>query len=84
MGKRPIVVAPLPDRIVQRAILDVLQEATDLPHVQEVLATPTSVGGIRGRGVDTAIKLFDDRQLAGDRFVAGSDISGFFTRNTAR
>ena len=80
VGKRPIVVAPLPDRIVQRAILDVLQDAADLPRVQQVLATPTSVGGIRGRGVDTAIKLFDDRQLDGDRYVAGSDISGFFTK----
>jgi RNA-directed DNA polymerase len=79
-GKRPIVVAPLPDRIVQRAILDVLQKATDLPHVQEVLATPTSVGGIPGRGVDMAIKLFDGCQMNGDRFVAGSDISGFFTK----
>ena len=80
VGKRPIVVAPLPDRIVQRAILDVLQDAVDLPNVQEVLGTPTSVGGIKGRGVDTAIKLFDERHLAGDRFVAGSDISGFFTK----
>ncbi len=80
VGKRPIVVASITDRIVQRAILDVLQDATDLAGVQGVLATPTSVGGIRGRGVDTAIKLFDDRQLDGDRFVAGSDISGFFTK----
>lgn len=74
------MVASITDRIVQRAILDVLQDATDLAGVQAVLATPTSVGGIRGRGVDTAIKLFDDRQLNGDRFVAGSDISGFFTK----
>ncbi|MEO6389354.1 MAG: reverse transcriptase domain-containing protein [Croceibacterium sp.] len=79
-GKRPIVVAPLPDRIVQRAILDVLQDAVDLSRVHSVLSTPTSVGGIRGRGVDTAIELFDARILAGDRFVAGSDISGFFTK----
>lgn len=79
-GKRPIVVAPLADRIVQRAILDVLQDATELAAVQEVLATPTSIGGIRGRGVDCAIKLFDERYSAGDRYVAGSDISGFFTK----
>ena len=79
-GKRPIVVAPLEDRIVQRAILDVLQDATEIFAVQRVLQTPTSIGGIRGRGVDHAIRLFDERVKAGDRFVAGSDISGFFTK----
>jgi len=79
-GKRPIVIAPVEDRIVQRAILDVLQDATEISGLQEVLRTPTSIGGIRGRGVDCAIVLFDERIKAGDRFVAGSDISGFFTR----
>lgn len=79
-GKRPIVVAPLEDRIVQRAILDVLQEATEITGVQRVLRTPTSIGGIKGRGVDHAIAIFDERVKAGDRYVAGSDISGFFTK----
>ncbi|WP_164521707.1 reverse transcriptase domain-containing protein [Sphingomonas sp. ABOLE] len=80
VGKRPIVVAPLEDRIVQRAILDVLQDATEVAGVQRVLRTPTSIGGIKGRGVDHAIAIFDERVKAGDRFVAGSDISGFFTK----
>lgn len=79
-GKRPIVVAPLEDRIVQRAILDVLQEATEIAGVQRVLQTPSSIGGIKGRGVDHAIAIFDERVKAGDRYVAGSDISGFFTK----
>jgi retron-type reverse transcriptase len=79
-GKRPIVVAPLEDRIVQRAILDVLQDAVESPGVQRVLRTVTSVGGIRGRGVDHAIALFEERVREGDRYVAGSDISGFFTK----
>lgn len=79
-GKRPIVVAPLEDRIVQRAILDVLQDSLEISGVQRVLQTPTSIGGIRGRGVDHAIMLFDERVKAGDRFVAGSDIAGFFTK----
>lgn len=79
-GKRPIVVAPLQDRIVQRAILDVLQDATDMPRVKHVLATPTSIGGIRGRGVEDAIALFDKCHTDGARFVAGSDISAFFTK----
>lgn len=79
-GKRPIVVAPLEDRIVQRAILDVLQDATEIETVQRVLATRTSIGGIRGRGVDHAIKLFAERVEAGDKYVAGSDIAGFFQK----
>lgn len=80
IGKRPIVVAPLPDRIVQRAILDVLHDASNLVAVQSALETQTSIGGIRGRGVDHAIRLFDERYEAGARFVAGSDIAGFFTK----
>jgi hypothetical protein len=80
-GKRPLVVAPLADRIVQRAILDVLQDATELAGVQEVLATPTSIGGIRGRGVDHAIRLIEEARERGEAdFVAGSDIAQFFTQ----
>ena len=79
-GKRPIVVAPIEDRIVQRAILDVLQGADEIPSVQNILATKTSIGGIKGRGVDQAIALFAERVEAGDKFVSGSDISGFFQR----
>ena len=79
-GKRPLVVAPLEDRIVQRAILDVLQREARLPGVQRVLNSETSIGGIPGKGVDNAIELFQRRVEAGDCYVAGSDISGFFTR----
>lgn len=79
-GKRPIVVAPLEDRIVQRAILDVLQDAKEVADVQAVLNTKTSIGGIRGRGVDHAIALFAERVDAGDKYAAGSDISGFFQK----
>jgi len=79
-GKRPLVIAPMADRIVQRAILDVLQDAPDLPAVRQVLDTPTSIGGIKGRGVEMALDLIDERHVAGARFVAGSDIAGFFTK----
>jgi retron-type reverse transcriptase len=80
-GKRPLVIAPLEDRIVQRAILDVLQGSDDLPRVREILLTPTSIGGIPGRGVGHAISLIDIAQKAGNaNFVGGSDISGFFTK----
>lgn len=79
-GKRPIVVAPLPDRIVQRAILDVLQSESSSVGVQRVLSTPTSIGGIPGRVVDSAIDLFQARVDAGDKYIAGSDIKNFFTK----
>jgi retron-type reverse transcriptase len=79
-GKRPLVVAPIEDRIVQRAILDVLQGAAELQEVQAVLATRTSIGGIPGRGVDCAIELIDQAWSEGYRFAAGSDIKGFFTK----
>lgn len=80
-GKRPLVIAPIEDRIVQRAILDVLQDANGLSEVQSVLATPTSIGGIRGRGVEDAVTLIEQAHARGDgNFVAGSDISGFFTK----
>lgn len=80
-GKRPLVIAPLEDRIVQRAILDVLQDADDLPQIKSVLATPTSIGGIRGRGVEHAMELIEQAYEVGNAYyVAGSDISGFFTK----
>lgn len=79
-GKRPLVIAPLPDRIIQRAILDVLQQSPELTEVKAVLETPTSIGGIPGRGVDCAIKLIEEAWNSGCRFAAGSDIKGFFTK----
>ena len=79
-GKRPLVIAPLDDRIVQRAILEVLQAAPDMPSIRVVLETPTSIGGIRGRGVENALDLIDAAYAAGARHVAGSDIAGFFQK----
>ena len=48
---RPIVVSPISNRIVQRAILNILQSedtqvASRLGKIGEVLRTPTSVGGV--------------------------------------
>jgi retron-type reverse transcriptase len=79
-GKRGLVVAPLADRIVQRAALDVLQRH-DAPSIQSVLETPTSFGGIPGRGVADAIHMIERvRRDGGAVYLAGSDISGFFTK----
>ncbi|MBO9622703.1 MAG: RNA-dependent DNA polymerase [Sphingomonas sp.] len=89
---RPIVLAPVESRVVQRAILNVL---LDVPTLKPFVQTPYSFGGIRGeRGrkverlarsesisaVPAAIKAVLDEIGAGARFVASADIRSFFTR----
>lgn len=87
---RPIVLAPVESRIVQRAILNVLVEVEGLrPYVK----TTYSFGGIRsvrkrgeqGRAeevsaVPAAIKAVLDEIGHGARFIATADIRSFFTR----
>jgi RNA-directed DNA polymerase len=90
-GRRPIVLAPIENRIVRRAILDVLQgfgEQTDkardkwkgVEAVRRVLATTTSVGGIRNRGVPHGLALISDAVERGHCWFVRSDIRDFFTR----
>lgn len=75
---RPLVVAPIENRIVQRAILDTLQDK--VPAVQQVLDTPTSIGGVPGRGTDFAIELVTSAIRDGAHYYIRSDIAGFFTK----
>jgi RNA-directed DNA polymerase len=75
---RPLVVAPLDDRIIQRAILEVL--ITAVPAVREVMSTPTSIGGIPGRGVKSALNLVANAIARGASYYARSDIESFFTK----
>ena len=77
-GYRPLVVAPFEDRIIQRAILEVL--IAEVPAVKQVLSTPTSIGGIPGRGVKTALDLVANAIAQGATYYARSDIEGFFTK----
>lgn len=90
-GVRPLVMAPIANRVVRRAILEVLQgygEATDKPRrqwagvacVQEIMATLTSVGGIRKRGVPHGLALIDRAVRAGNHWFVRTDIQNFFTR----
>ncbi len=72
---RPIVISPVENRIVQRAILDIL---SDVAAVKAVLNTPTSVGGIEG--VDKAIALAVEAIRGGAKWFIRSDIPGFFTK----
>lgn len=75
---RPLVVAPLEDRIVQRAILDVMTD--DVPAVQKILSISTSVGGMRTRGVASAMKHIMNAIDDGSRYFLRSDIANFFTK----
>jgi len=89
---RPIVLAPVESRIVQRAILNVLLE---VPTLKPFIQTPYSFGGIRGErasqkdkvarsdsvsAVPAAIRAVLDEIGNGARFVASADIRSFFTR----
>tara|TARA_R110002073_G_scaffold205620_3_gene365412 strand:- start:378 stop:1673 length:1296 start_codon:yes stop_codon:yes gene_type:complete len=80
---RPVIVSPLENRIVQRAILDVLQCPPErlkaqLAPVSRVLETPTSVGGLPGKGVPEAVNLITGAIQAGATHYIRSDIKDFF------
>lgn len=87
---RPIVLAPVESRIVQRATLNVLVEVEAL---KRYIKTPYSFGGIRSsrqRGdqvradelsaVPAAIQAVLCEIGNGARFIASADIRSFFTR----
>ncbi len=79
---RPLVVAEVKSRIVQRAIHDVL---ASVPEIQKFVHTPYSFGGIRKRPNEvTAVPAAIQEVLRaignGCSFVIRSDIEKFFTR----
>jgi retron-type reverse transcriptase len=79
---RPLVVAPIESRIVQRAILDVL---LTVPAIKEKAVTPYSFGGVRKANEDdraavpAAIKAVLEAVGEGLTYVIKSDIAAFFT-----
>ena len=82
---RPIVVSPINNRIVQRAILNILQRedkrlACLLGEIGNALRTSTSVGGIPGRGVSYGINLVNHAIKDGATHYLRSDIREFFTK----
>ncbi|MCP5368103.1 MAG: hypothetical protein H6907_21270 [Hyphomicrobiales bacterium] len=84
-AKRPIVVSPINNRIVQRGILNVLQSENDkitplLGEIGNALRTRTSVGGIPKRGVAYGIKLIQEALRSGATYYLRSDIRDFFTK----
>ena len=78
VGKRAIVVATVADRVVQRAILDVVYEHCTAPDLSTVLRTPTSIGGVPGRGIGHALALIELAEDCGAVFAIRSDIRNFF------
>ena len=74
---RPVVVAAIKNRVVQRAILDVLQRVRS---IRSVLLSDTSFGGIATRGVRTAIAETAKALEAGHEWFYRSDIKDFFTK----
>jgi ribonuclease HI/retron-type reverse transcriptase len=76
-GYRGIVMAPVPNRIVERALLDGLQE--HVSFVQKVNSTETSIGGVPDRSVPHGLAIID-RLINGERnqYFIRADMSGFF------
>ena len=74
---RPLLVASLPARIVQRALLDVLQACEG---VRELSISSTSFGGVPGGSVSRAIRAACEAIASGKVYHLRSDIAGFFTR----
>lgn len=74
---RPIVVAPIRDRVVQRALLETVLGQR---RVREAVHTEWSYGGLRGVGVPDAIRAACERLGSGAGYFLTSDIAGFFTR----
>lgn len=80
---RPLVVARVESRVVQRAIHDVL---SDVQALQPFIYTPHSFGGVKKKrkgelaAVPAAIQAVLDAIKAGGTYLVRSDISKFFTR----
>jgi len=77
---RPIVKASVKNRIVQRSILDVLQEDS---NIQKYFINDSSFGGIEDQGVPEAIRVTYETILNGAQYYIRSDIQEFF-RNIPR
>lgn len=74
---RPLLVAAIPARIVQRAILDVLQ---DVDAVLNLILSPYSFGGRPGGSVKRAVYSACEVIHDGKAYFLRSDIGEFFTR----
>lgn len=82
---RPIVIAPVENRIVQRALLEIL---CGIPKLEPYFKNAYSFGGLRKYsrineergGVPAAVQTILQEIGQGARFGACADIAGFFTK----
>lgn len=72
---RPIVSAPVSNKIVQRSILNVLQSHS---KIQKYISVPTSFGGLKDTGVKNAIEIAYKSILCGSKWYLRTDIETFF------
>lgn len=75
-SKRGIVMASVNNRVVERALLDCLQQNS--PYVKDVINTQTSVGGVPDRSVPHGLAIINEALNDGKTHFIRSDISGFF------
>jgi RNA-directed DNA polymerase len=73
---RGIVMAPVENRIIERALLDRLQQ--DVAFIREVIETPTCIGGVPDRSVPHGLALLREAFSSGKKYFIRSDISSFF------
>lgn len=78
-GKRPLVIAPIESRIVQRSLLEILQ---DVPSICSRLSAGFNFGGVKGKGVPDAVHKVASHATSHPYFIR-TDINGFF-RNVRR
>jgi RNA-directed DNA polymerase len=80
---RPIVIAPIVNRIVQRSILNVCQSKDarvrrKLGQLPAIVEQSTSVGGLPGRGVPDAVAQISSAISSGATWFVRSDLKNFF------
>lgn len=75
-GFRGIVMASVNNRIVERALLNELQNNSEF--VRTVNMQPTSVGGVPDRSVPHGLAIINKAIEEGYKYFIRSDISGFF------
>jgi len=74
---RPLLVPEIPARLVQRALLEILQQQD---QISSYVDHPCSYGGLPGKTRAQAIAAACESIAGGATFVIRSDIPGFFTR----
>ena len=76
-NQRPIVVQPIPNRIVQRAILNTL---LNQKHIKKTMQKKYNFGGVPGRNTEQAFEAIHKSIKKGAIYYLRSDIKDFFTK----